>query len=115
VPKSRSFSHVALLVLVVLTSVMAARAEASPPTFDSPPATLNFQAGDAPKWLIVRVLPGQEPNDSNLRVWLDLTPFGGPARALFVDQGFVCNDDTRDFAFYACFTYRSTRRLARAI
>jgi hypothetical protein len=91
---------------LLFVALLAAPAEASSPAFVRPndPIHWTVAPGMSSSFLLVSVLPGEQPTSTGLRVWLDLRPFGGPAEALFVDARLICDDDTGDGTFFACFT-----------
>jgi hypothetical protein len=82
-----------LAVLVGLASAGVAAAD--------PPTIVSFNPG---AFGTITVQPGTNPASTGLTLTVDLRPIGGAIRAPYVDQGLVCDDDTRDYVFYPCFT-----------
>jgi hypothetical protein len=102
-PRALLARTIAIAVLAAW-GVSVATSEASAPTFGRISAdTISVQAGRTPDFWFVGTVPGESPTSTGLRLWLDLRPFGGPARARFVDAHLVCDDDTTDGTFFACF------------
>jgi len=102
-PHARSFIH-ATITLVLLLITIVSSAEASPPVIASMnPSNLVASGGARSLFWTITVTPGTAPANSTLRVWADLRPIGGPARAPYIDRGLVCDDDTTDLSFYSCF------------
>ena len=80
----------------------AGTAVAAPPAFIMPVPGSGAVAGRSVSFWMVAVTPGTDPASTGLQVWADMRPFGGPARAPFNDQGFACDNDTRDNVFFGC-------------
>jgi hypothetical protein len=95
---------VGAVCFVVGLLIAAETVSAEPPTFVAPVNGSSAVAGSAPgSWWTIRVTPGSAPASTGLTVFADMRPFGGEFRAQFVDQGLVCDDDTRDLTFFSCF------------
>lgn len=90
---SRVSRILALAAVVVAAGVGVAAAD--------PPAIVSFNNDG---WGSITVQPGTNPASTGLTLTVDLRPIGGAIRASYVDQGLVCDDDTRDNRFFPCFT-----------
>jgi hypothetical protein len=82
----------------------AGAAWAAPPAFVAPVPGSSAVAGRSVSFWMVAVTPGTDPASTGLEVTADMRPFGGPARSRFNDEGFACDNDTRDNVFFGCAT-----------